>query len=411
MKKQLITGGFILASLGAASAQGLYDLATLDDDGGKENLPLTWSAGVSVGYDDNVTPTVIKGNEGYEDDSGYVNAYVGAAWVSITPQTTWDIYGRVGGTYYFDSPAAMSNDSYGEARLGVNWAHRVSDKLRFTSRNYLAYEMEPDYSYGMTLDRQLDPYFHWTTDNAVGYRWSEQFATYTGFTFHGVSYDSDADANDRDTWGVYNQFRYRTSEQTVWTLDYRYSETSGSGTAADTDSHYVTAGMEHRFSPNTVGVFKAGAQIRSSDGGADDTSPFFEGALRTRVNEAFSLRAFARYSMEDYGTSFGTYSYDLNDTFRLGISADYVVSSQLTLHGGINYIMTDYQDATDATTSDLDQDLWNAYVGFSYKINDALYVTGSYNYTDSSASGGETNAEDSRDYTQNRASLGMRYEF
>ncbi len=399
----------MLASLGAACAQGLYDLAPNDD--ALESLPITWSAGISVGYDDNVTPTVIKGSEGYEDDSGYVSAYVGAAWVSITPQTTWDVYGRIGGTYYFDQPAAMSSDAYGEGRLGVNWAHRVSERLRFSSRNYVAYEMEPDYNWGLTLDRQLDPYFHWTTDNAVGYRWTERFATYTGFTFHGVDYDTAASGNDRTTWSVYNQFRYRSTEQTVWTLDYRYSATSADGTAEDSDSHYLLAGIEHRFSPNTVGVLKAGAQFRDSDSGDDNTSPFFEGALRSRVNDQFSVRAFARYSMEDYGTSFGGYYYDLNDTFRLGISADYIVSPQLTLHGGLNYIMTDYQDANIAGISDLDQDLWNLYVGFSYKVNDSVYVTGSYNYTDSSSGGGLPAAADSRDYSQNRASLGLRYEF
>ena len=410
MKKQMIAGGLMLASLGAASAQGLYDIAPNDD--ALESLPITWSAGLDVGYNDNVTPTVTKGNPGYEESSGSVHAYVGAAWVSITPQTTWDIYGRIGGTYYFDAPTSMSSDGYGEGRLGVNWAHRVSERLRFTSRNYVAYQMEPDYNYGIgAQDPQLDPYFIWNTDNAVGYRWTERFATYTGFTYNGVSYDSAAGANDRDTWSVYNQFRYRSSEQTVWTLDYRYSATSADGAAADSDSHYLLAGIEHRFSPNTVGVLKVGAQFRDSDSGSSNTSPFFEAALRSRVNEQFSVRLFTRYSMEDYGTSFPGYSYDGSDTFRLGLSADYIVSPDLTLFGGLNYVMTDYQDASAPGISSLDQDLWNAYIGFSYKINDAFYLTGSYNYTDSSSSGGTGLASAARDYSQNRASLGVRFEF
>jgi long-subunit fatty acid transport protein len=156
---------------------------------------------------------------------------------------------------------------------------------------------------------------------------------------------------------------------------------------------------------------KLGAQFRDSDGGDNSTSPFFEGALRSQVNEQFSVRAFARYSMEDWGTSFRNYYYDLNDTFRLGVSADYIVSPMLTLHAGANYIMTDLQEASVGGISDLDQDLWNLSLGFSYKINDAFYVTGSYNYTDSSSSGGTNFASDSRSYAQNRASLGIRMEF
>ena len=61
--------------------------------------------------------------------------------------------------------------------------------------------------------------------------------------------------------------------------------------------------------------------------------------------------------------------------------------------------------------SDLDQDQWNLNIGFSYKVNDAVYLTGSYNYTNSSANGGTGLAEESRKYSQNRASLGVRYEF
>lgn len=417
MNKQIIAGGILLASLGAASAQGLYDMAPNDD--ALESLPITWSAGLSLGYEDNVTPTVVKspilgsGTPGYRESSGYVSAYVGAAYVNITPQTTWDVYGRLGGTFYFDAPSSMSNDGYGDARLGVNVAHRVSERLRFTSRNYLAYEMEPNYNYGITLDRQLEPYFHWTTDNAVGYKWSDLWATYTGFRYTGVNYGSDgnADLNDRNTFALYHQFRYRSSEQTVWTADYRYSATRARAGANDSSSNYLLAGVEHRFSPNTVGIMKLGAQWRNVDGGENNTSPFLEAALRSQVNEEFSVRAFARYSQEDYGTSFQTYSYDRNDTFRLGLTADYTVSPVLTLHGGLNYIMTDMQDATDVTVGDLDQNLWNLNLGFSYKVNDAIYVTGSYNYTNSGSSGGTPLAAESRDYAQNRAQLGIRYEF
>ena len=404
----MIAGGILLASLGAASAQGLYDIAPNDDL--ESSLPITWTAGASLGYDDNVTPTVVAG-PGYKENSGYISAYVGAAWVTVTPQTTWDIYGRIGGTFYFDAPSSMSNDGYGEGRLGINWAHRVSERLRFSSRNYLAYEMEPNYSSGLTLDRQLDPYFHWTTDNAVGYKWSERWATYTGFRYNGVKYEDLSSNNDRQSLTLYHQFRYRSSEQTVWTLDYRYTHTKADGAASDSDSQYLLAGIEHRFSPNTVGVMKFGAQLRSPEYGDNKTQPFFEGALRSQVNEQFSVRAFARYSMEEYGTSFGGYAYDYSNAFRLGVTGSYIVSPQWTIFGGINYIRTDMTDASLPAISDLDQNQWNLNIGFSYKVNDAVYLTGSYNYTNSSANGGTGLAEESRKYSQNRASLGVRYEF
>lgn len=404
----------MLASFGVAAAQGLYDLAPNIE--AKESSPIKWSAGLEVGYDDNVSPTILAGTPGFEDDVTFLRAYVGASFVSITPQTTWDVFARVGGIYYLDSPsAAGSDDFFGQARLSVNWAHRVSERLRFSSRNYVAYELEPDYSYGFSTDRQIDEYLHYQTDNAVGYRWSERFGTYTGFRVRGLDYANATRNNDRTIYSVYNQFRYRATEQTNWTLDYRYSWTDASGTAADSTNHYILLGVEHRFSPNSVLAAKAGVQLRDTDGGSDGSSPFAEIAIRSRVNDQLTVRVFSRYSVEDYGTSFFGSTYDTNNTLRVGISADYVVSPQLTLHGGINYIMTDMEDGRlvpgPGTIADLDQDLLNLYLGFSFKVNDGVYLTGSYNWTDSDASGGIGTNAASRSYERNRASLGVRVEF
>lgn len=414
MKKQIMTGSIVLASLGVVSAQGLYDLAPNVE--AKESSPLKWSAGLEIGIDDNVTPTVPAGASGFEDEVTFLRAYVGTSFVSITPQTTWDVYARVGAIYYLDEPAAAgSDDFFGQARLNVNWAHRVSERLRFSSRNYVAYELEPDYSYGLTTDRQVDEYLHYRSDNAVGYRWSERFGTYTGFTIRGLDYASGTSNNDRNIYSIYNQFRYRATEQTNWTFDYRYSWTDASGSASDSTNHYILLGIEHRFSPNSVLAAKAGVQMRDTDDGRDGDSPFAEIAIRTRVNDQFSVRAFSRYSVEDYGTSLGGRTYDTNNTLRIGISADYVVSPQLTLHAGVNYIMTDMEDGRTVPAgvgiADLDQDIINLYLGFSYKINDGVYVTGSYNYTDSDASGGILTDAAIRTYERNRATLGVRVEF
>lgn len=403
MKKQIIAGSVILASAGLATAQGLYDVAPNID--AKESSPLKWNAGISYGYDDNVTPTL-----GNNDEVSYANAYVGASLVSITPQTTWDIYGRIGAIYYFDDiQAAGSDDVYGQGRIGINWAHRVSERLRFSSRNYVAYELEPDYSYAFASDRLIDEYLHYQSDNAVGYRWTERFATYTGFTVRGLEYANASSNNDRQTYSIYNQFRYRASEQTVWTLDYRYSWTDSSGTAGDSTNHYVLLGVEHRFSPTAVLAVKAGVQMRDVDNGTDSDQPFVEAALRSRMNDQLSVRAFARYSVEDYGTSFAGFTYDTNNTLRIGLSADYVVSPQLTLHAGVNYIMTDLEDGRTvpggAPVADTDTDLINLYLGFSYQINEGMYLTGSYNWTDSDSDIAV------RNYERNRASLGLRFDF
>ena len=408
MKKLYTLTAATLTLAGAAHGQGLYDIAPNDE--ALESSPISWSAGVSYNYDDNVTPTAGPG-QGADDKASSINAYVGASLVSITPQTTWDIFTRLGGNFYTDSlEAPNSDDIYTQARLGINLAHRINERLRITSRNYLAYELEPDYSYGFSTDRQLEEYFHYQTDNAIGYRWTRAFATYTGVTLREVLYGDEGSAsdNDRTIFSLYNQFRYRTSDQTVWTLDYRYSETDASGTASDSTNQFITLGAEHRFSPTSVFAVKAGVQLRDVADGEDENTPFAEAAVRTRMNDQLSIRSFARYSIEDYGTSFTNLTFDNNSTLRVGVSADYMISPDLSLQGGANIIFMDMQDGRSDTidpVADAQTDLLNLYLGFSYRLNDVFYLTGSYNWTDSDSD------LENRTYDRNRVSLGVRAEF
>ena len=409
MKYCLLSIAAVASSLGVASG----DLYHIPGEA-QESLPLKWTAGVNFTYDDNVNPTAV--GAGANDDVTSVNPFIGVSFVSITPQTTLDLYARLGAIYYFDEPAALgSEDLYTQSRVGLNWTHRVSERLRFSSRNFLSYELEPDYAYGFATTRQLGEYFYWQTDNSVGYRWTERLATYTGFSLTGLDYDQNVANQDRFTWMVYNQFRYQLSPQTVATAEYRYSQTDGDGLSSDYTDHYLLAGVEHRFSPNTILILRAGAQIHDADAGSDSTSPYVEATLRSQVNEQFSVRGFMRYSVEGYDTvrnvGGSLYEFDDRQTFRLGLSGEYAFSPMLSLFGGTDYIPASFDDGRlvagpgPAASGGLDEDVWNAYLGLSMKFNEMLYGTVSYNYTDSSSDfAGQS-------YDRNRVNLGLRAEF
>lgn len=415
MSRFLIPSLAVAASFSAARA----DLYYIQDEA-QESLPLKWTAGANLIWDDNVNPTAI--GVGANESLLSVNPFVGLSFVNINPQTTWDVYARLGLIYYFDQPAAAGSDNlFTQSRVGVNWTHRVSERLRFSSRNFASYEIEPDYANGFATTRQLGEYFHWQTDNSVGYRWTERFATYSGFNLMGVDYDDAVLNQDRFIWTVYNQFRYQLSERTVLTADYRYSQGSGDDLASDFSDHFLLGGLEHRFSPNTILIARAGAQFRQSDAinGADNTSPYVEGTLRTQINSQFSIRGFARYSIEGFDTvrnvGAGIYEFDDRQTFRLGAAADYAVSPMFNVFGGVDYIPATFDDgrvlnqtvpaSLPATAGGLDEDVINAYVGLSIKFNDNLFGTLSYNYTDS------TSDFVGQSFDRNRVSVGVRAEF
>ncbi len=423
MKRAFLSTLAIASSIGASQAAPFYY-----PDETQESLPLRWTVGVNLTWDDNVTPTVPSGTRGHEDDVVSINPYVGLSFVSLTPQTTIDVYARLGAIYYFDKPAASgSDDLYAQARVGANITHRVNERLRFTTRNFISYELEPDYSHGVATSRQTGEYLYWQTDNSVGYRWTERFATYTGFTLTGLDYESNVRDQDRFSWSLYNQFRYQLTPQTVLTLDYRYTDTDADGLAADSTDHFVLIGAEHRFSPNTIFVGRVGAQFRDVSGrGGDSTSPYAEAIVRSQINEQFSIRSFIRYGLESYDTvrsverpvagTFDVYDFTQRETLRLGVALEYEVSQALTIFGGVDYIPATFDDgrlvsAAAAATSrnGYDEDVFNAYIGVSMKFTENLYGTLSYNYTHSSSD--FDSPVYAGDYNRNRVSLGVRAEF
>ncbi|HSP42526.1 MAG TPA: outer membrane beta-barrel protein, partial [Luteolibacter sp.] len=362
---------------------------------------------LSAIYDDNVN----AGSAAGKDDSMALNPYVGVSFITVTPQTTIDLYARLGLIYYFDAPQGL-DDVYGQSRLGLNVVHRFSERLRFASQNFVSYELEPDYSYGYASSRTTGEYFFWQSDNSIGFRWTERLATYTGLRLNGVNY-ADVSNNDRFTWELYNQFRYQLSAQTVLTLDYRYGQTDGDGLANDSQNQYLLVGAEHRFSPNIIGIVRAGAQFRDVDNGDETTSPYLEFALNSQLTQSFRLRSYARYGIEDYDTvqflPGGLVEYSDRRTLRFGISGEYVFNPMVSMFGGVDYIPTSYQSGNflpaGPSAPDVDEDILNAYIGVSYRFNDFLTATASYNYTNSSSDFA------SRDYDRNRISIGVSAEF
>lgn len=407
---KLAAAAILGVSATAATADSLYYVG----DETQESSPLKYVAGVSFIYDDNATPTVPSGQPGHEDEAFSVNPYVGATFTNVSPQSTLEVYARLGLIYYFDDLEAQNTDDvYTQARLGVNFLHNFNERLRFSSRNFISYELEPDYSYAVSTSRQTGEYLYWNSDNAVGYRFTERFGTYTGFVFSGLTYD-DVSNQDRITWEVYEQLRYQYAPQTVLLGEYRYADTSANDDVSDSSSHYLSVGAEHRFSPNTTGIVKVGAQWYEVDGGEDNVGPYAEIGLNSRINSQLNVRSFLRYSIEPYNSvlSVGNDSFEFDDhpVLRVGVNGEYTLSPAVTLFGGVNYIHSNYDDGRDLATGNsvsgsVDEDLVNLYIGASVKVVENVYANASYNFTWSD-SDVETN-----DYNRNQVTIGLRTEF
>lgn len=404
-----------LCATTVSAQDGLYSVGIDAED----SLPLQWVVGLSTIYDDNVGAGNGNGFAGAtEEDSLALNPSLAVSFVNISPQTTWDVFARLGTIYYFDAPGNM-DDWNSQSRIGVNLTHRFSERLRYVSRNFVSYELEPDYAFGFAAARTAGEYFFWNTDQSIGYRWSERVGTYTGFSLTGTNF-TDVEGNDRMNWSFYNQFRYQLSPQTVLTADYRYGATTGSDGSSDSSDQFVTGGIEHRFSPTSVGILRVGAQFRDVDDGSSNTSPFLEFAFRTQMNDKFSIRSFVRYGMEYFDTVQSLpqggilypVEYDDRRTLRIGVSSEYIISPRMSLIAGVDYIPTQFKSGRVLPGSgyigappDADEDLINANIGLNVRFTDFITGTLAYNFTNSSSD------FIYRDYDRNRVSLGVTAQF
>ncbi len=399
----------LLSSLAAVSAQagGLYYIPSETDE---TPLPIEWGVGLAAIWDSNTTPS----SPGPDDETFSINPYVETKFVSGTSQTVWDVYAKLGVLYYLDEPvAAGSDDVYGQVRIGANLTHRFNERLQLTSRNFVSYELEPDYSYGFATNRQSSEFIYWDTDNSIGYRWTDRLATYTGLKLTMLDY-ADVTNTDRFTWTAYNQFRYVLSPQTVGTASIRYAQTTADGQASDSTDTYLLLGAEHRFSPSTILIANVGAQIREVDNvnGNDGTSPYFEITLRTQVNQQFTLSTFARYGAEVNDTVVNLPAlaeYDSRLTLRLGSQANYQVSQKLSLFSGIDVISTSFEEGRTipggVAVADQDETLMNAYIGATLELTEYLDGTISYNFTNADSD------LPNRSYDRSRISVGLKAEF
>lgn len=404
MKRKLPYLFLAALSSPAFAAEGLYYTGTE----AQESIPIKWLLGLNAIYDDNVA----AGSSIDSDSSLAVSPKVGLSFSSATPQTTWDVYGNLGMIYYFDAPDSLEKDNFSQSRINASVSHRFSERVRFMSRNYVANELEPDYSYGVASSRTGNETLTWMTDNSIGYRWTERLGTYTGFRFGGSRFDTVGEnSNDRTTIEGYQQFRYQLSPQSVLTPEYRFAQTDASGDASDSTDQYFLIGVDHRFSPNTIGIFKTGAQLRDVNEGDGGLGPYLEIALQSQVNQQLKLSAYTRYGAEVNDTVLGEYDYEDRRALRVGFNAKYTVTKDVSLLMGSDTILSNYMDGRDVDTPsaygpDKYENNFNAYIGFSTRLTDYLFCNLYYTYIQTF-----TDISDEREYVRNRISLGLSAEF
>lgn len=387
-----------------AFSQGLYNFSGFEE--ADIESPIDWALVVNVGYDDNISPVGSP-----ENGSAFASAYLRGNYNYSTGSTTIGAWASLGGRYFFDVPEtftgnlapnglAQGEQAFDEFRIdsavGFNLAHELSERVTFNSRNLLSYDLEPDFETGLAGDYSIQDIFRYRTDNSIGVRWTERFATVHGIIFNGIITENQS----FEDLTFYNQARYRTSENTVLTATHRFS------LLENADRHTFSGGIEHDFSANTGIVVNAGYSYFDRDNGGSINAPFLNVALRSQISERSSGTVFARYDVSDVFTNLGAVGYESRSNFSVGGRYNYQVSEKLGLRAGLAYNRNSYNDAVDGVTGDTSISAVTLNLGADYRVTDNITLNANYVHTESFAED-----FDIFEFDRNRYSLGATISF
>ena len=344
-KLSLLTTAAVISAASQAGAQGYLSIGRNADQEFERKQPLLWTVGAQLGYDSNVN---VSSNN--EEDSGYISASVGVVYqTGDGRRTALNFNANYSPLYYWDAPPGV-DEFQNSGRVGFDYRHRVNPRLTITDSAYVAYEVEPDYNVGATIARRTDPYFYGHNSLAAAYSWNRRFSTVTSWVISGVDYDGPG--SDYYTNLFANEFRYAFSRTTTGALTLRYAMTSSDAVTGDYDSFYALVGVDQRFSPRLTGSLRVGAEFRDSDfGGAEDATPYLEGALNYIVSRKTNVRWYVVYGFPTDGSAGDA-------DIRTGVTGTHRFDSRLSGNVGLHYIGEDGMRNTLAFSAGLDYILY-----------------------------------------------------
>lgn len=402
--KLFLTLSLMLTAVGGLSAQGLLGLnQTVDYE---EDIPFSVILSVRGGYD----TIEYSGMDGHNVDTGFIQGGVGLRYGSNDRVTPWNIGIDVGATQYMES-VERDDDLFYNARLLFNISHSFSRRTTLANNFYVTYEIEPNYSAGVTAGRRAGQYVYGYNSTTLAYAWSQRVKTTTGYTVDGIKYVEDDEIGsyeDRFSHTFSQQISYALSRRTALIAEYRFRFTDYRDTPQfvageeyinpDYTSHYILVGVDRAWSDRLTSSIRAGVELYESDR-TSEASPYIEGSINYAVSRRTNVRWYLQAGHD--GSELGFYN--SRYSYRTGIIASHQITKRLNGYGGIHYVHSDF-DAAGGGES-INEDELNASLGLTYNFWQNLSLDANYSYT--------TVASDEafRDYDRHRVSVGLNATF
>jgi hypothetical protein len=361
-------------------------------------VPVQITAGVDMGYDDNVT--LSSSGQG----SVFARENVVLTYARPSQRTQVSLIGVGRFSQYFD--VSGQNETAGNVTLSLT--HNFSSRLSFYASVYGTYQNQPNFQSNVGPQNVVSPFFDTVDIFSLTYHWSSRLSLVTSYTFERVQYFSSSNGNSQNvdqntlaqnriqnTFG--EEFQFNLTSRTVLVGEYRFEAIDYDTAPLNSTTNFVLAGVNHNLTEHLMVHVRGGESFRSLENDGSMASPYFEGTLGY-VRSNHSLNWTTSYGFEA-PTAGGVTT---TKTWRTGLNLTYDLTSRLSSTTGVYYHHDENQGGAGSTGT---QDSLQLTLGLRYTVNRRLAVHIDYQH-DSTSSLGSTPG-----YSRNRYSAGLSYTY
>ena len=369
--------------------------------GGGRQVPLEITAGVTLGFDNNVL-----GSNTTTGGSGR-----GSFSVRENLVLTYDRFAEptevhlIGVGRFTQFPDVGSDDKDLSLTLGLT--HNFSPRLSFRADVYAAYQTEPNFQSNVGPENVRAPHFDTHSIFSLSYHWLPRVSTITSLTVEAIKYEQTTAtttavgiAQDRVQYTLGERLHFGLTRRTNLVLEYRYLIVDYNTASRDSTTHFALVGFDHHLTEHLSINVLGGASFRSFKDDGDTIDPNVEVKLDYQSSN-HSLSWITRYGVEQ---STQTVAMG-NTTFRTGLNATYDLTSRINATAAVYYYNSSNNQGSSGTTSAGSQDGLQFTLGLDYRINNHWAVNANTTYSaqfSSGATGG---------YSRNHYFAGVTYHY
>jgi hypothetical protein len=371
--------------------------------GGGSYVPLEITAGVNVGFDNNVL-----GSNATTNGNGRGSLSVGENLV-----LTYDRFAEptevhlTGVGRFVQYPDVGTDDK--DLSLTFGLTHFFSTRLTFTADVYAAYQTEPNFQSNVGPENVRANHFDMHSILSLSYHWLPRLSSITSFTLDRIQYAQTTTtttavgtAQNRFQYTLGEGLQYSLTTRTNLVLQYRYLIVDYDSAPRDSTTHFALVGFDHNLTEELVINVLGGASFRSfkDDGSSIDPYGSFNVSYQGRKH---SLSWLTTYGVEQSTNSLARGS----TTFRTGLNAGYDLTSRINARAAVYYYNSNNQGSsgTTSTGSTGAQDGLQFTLGLNYGINQHWSVNANTVYSAQFTSGARGG------YSRNHYFAGVTYHY